>query len=57
MFIDDLILLEEEDYFEFQQYIRAVLGIKLVEEYDPNMHWKVREMKAKARERERVKAK
>ena len=55
--IDDLILLEEEDYFEFQQYIRAVLGIKLVEEYDPNMHWKVREMKAKARERDRVKAK
>jgi hypothetical protein len=55
--IDDLILLTEEEFFDFQNAIRECIGKKTVEPYNPNEHPKVREMKRKARYRDRVKAK
>ena len=49
--------LTEENYFDFQNAIRSSLGEDLVEKPDPNEHPKKRAMKAKARYRDRVKAK
>ena len=55
--VNDLRILEEEQYFDFQNLIRESCGIKAVEPYDPNMNPRLREMKAKARLRDRIKAK
>ena len=55
--VNDLRILEEEQYFDFQNLIRESCGIKTVEPYDPNMNPRLREMKAKARLRDRIKAK
>ena len=55
--MDDLILLTEEEFFDFQNAIRECIGKKTVEPYDPNEHPKVKEMKRKARYRDKVKAK
>lgn len=49
--------LKEEDFFDFQNIIRKVSGMPECEPYDPNEHPKIREMKRKRRERDRVKAK
>ena len=54
---DDLILLTEEEFFDFQNAIRECIGKKTAEPYDPNEHPKVKEMKRKARYRDKVKAK
>ena len=55
--MDDLILLTEEEFFDFQNAIRECIGKKTVEPYDPNEHPKAKEMKRKARYRDKVKAK
>ena len=55
--VDELILLKEEDFFEFQNLIRESCGADPVEKYDPSENSKIRAMKAKARYRDRVKAK
>ena len=55
--IDQLRLIKEDDYFEFQQLLRRSIGDKEVEPYNPNENPKVRYFKAKARLRDRVKAK
>ena len=54
---DDLIKFEESDYFEFQNEIRKTIGLKVVEPPNPNEHPKIRAMKAKARYRDKIKAK
>ena len=55
--IEDLIKFEEEDYFEFQNIIRVMVGLKPVEPPNPNEHPRIRAMKAKARYRDKIKAK
>lgn len=55
--MEDLILLTEEEFFDFQNAIRECIGKKPVAPYDPNEHPKVKEMKRKARYRDKVKAK
>ena len=58
--VDDLITIKEEDYFDFQNMIREVCGdkpIKLPEPPNPNEDPRITAMKAKARARDRLKAK
>lgn len=55
--VEDLIYFGEEDYFDFQNEIRKCLGQSPVEPPNPNEHPKIRAMKAKARLRDRIKAK
>lgn len=55
--LEDLRILREEDYFEFQNLIRQSLGDKAISPPDPNEDPRVRRIKAKARYREKVKAK
>lgn len=47
----------EENYLEFQNCIRLSLGESKVDPPNPNEHPKIRAMKAKARYRDRIKAK
>ena len=55
--IEDLRIIKEENYFEFQQLLRRSIGEKEVEPYNPNENPKIKYFKAKARLRDRVKAK
>lgn len=55
--VEDLIRLGEEDYFDFQNEIRKTIGLKPVEPPNPNEHPRIRAMKAKARYRDKIKAK
>lgn len=55
--IDDLIYICENDFFNFQNVIRESVGEKIIEAPDPNEHPRIKEMKRKARYRDRVKAK
>ena len=58
--VEDLVKLEEEDYFDFQNKIRIAIGLKTIKEpepEDPNEDPRVARIKAKARERDRIKAK
>ena len=55
--IEDLVFLEEAEYFEFQNKIRESLGEKPIEPPNPNEHPKIRRMKALARYRDKIKAK
>lgn len=55
--IEDLIRFEKDDYFEFQNMIRTSIGLKAVEPPNPNEHPRIRAMKAKARYRDKIKAK
>lgn len=50
-------VIKEDNFFEFQNCIRDSLGEKRLELPDPNMHPKKRAMLAKARLRDRIKAK
>lgn len=54
--VEELRFLTEENYFDFQNKVRESLGIKKTEAPDPNMHPKIRAMKAKARYRDKIKA-
>lgn len=55
--IDQLKLITEKDFFNFQNLIRLAVGQKSVDPPNQNEHPKVKAMKAKARYRDRVKAK
>ena len=55
--IEDLVMIDEELFFEFQNVIRGCAGKKTVEPPNPNEHPRLKEMKRKARYRDRVKAK
>ena len=55
--IDDLVKFDEKDYFEFQNKIREITGMSVIEPPNPNEHPKIKAMKAKARYRDRIKAK
>lgn len=55
--LQDLIILEEKDFFQFQNVIRESIGYKTVEAPDPNEHPRIKEMKRKARYRDKIKAK
>lgn len=55
--IDALRILTEENYFELQNLIRCSIGEKEAEPYNPNENPKIKYFKAKARLRDKVKAK
>ena len=55
--IDELRIIKEDNYFKFQNTLRRAVGEKEAEEYNPNENPKVKYFKAKARLRDRVKAK
>ena len=54
--IDQIIMIHEEEFFEFQNLIRMATNQKIVEPPNPNEHPKIKAMKAKARYRDKVKA-
>lgn len=53
--VQDLNFLEEKDYFNFQNLIREVCGVKAIEAPDPNEDPRVKRIKAKARLRDKIK--
>ena len=55
--IDQLVMIREEEFFDFQNLIRMATNQKTIEPPNPNEHPKIKAMKAKARYRDRVKAK
>ena len=55
--IKSLRFLTEDDYFEFQNLIRGAIGLKAVEPPNPNEDPRVKAIKAKARYRDKIKAK
>lgn len=55
--IEELKIIKEENFFEFQNKLRASVGEKEAQPYDPNENPKIKYFKAKARLRDRVKAK
>lgn len=55
--LKDLVFLTADDFFDFQNEIRACLGEERVVPPDPTLHPKIRRMKALARYRDKVKAK
>ena len=55
--LEDLIFIREEEFFDFQNLIRESVGMKIVELPNPNEHPKIKEMKRRARHRDKIKAK
>lgn len=55
--LDELRILSNDNFFEFQNLLRESIGEKPVEPYNPNENPKVKYFKAKARLRDRVKMK
>lgn len=55
--VSQLRLINEDNFFSFQNVVRVSLGEKEIEKPDPNEHSRIKAMKAKARYRDRVKAK
>lgn len=55
--LEDLVKFTAEDYFEFQNEIRKMVGLNPVDPPNPNEHPRIRAMKAKARYRDKIKAK
>ena len=55
--LNELILIKEEEFFDFQNLIRECIGKKAVELPNPKEHPRIKEMKRKARYRDKVKAK
>ena len=55
--LEELTMITEEEFFDFQNIIRECVGKKPIEIPDPNEHPKIREMKRKARYRDKAKAK
>lgn len=54
---ENLRILREDDFFEFQNLIRLSIGERAIEKPDPNEDSRVRAFKARARYRDRIKAK
>ena len=55
--LKNLVVLKEEEFFDFQNLIRESINKKLIEPPNPNEHSKIKAMKAKARYRDKIKAK
>lgn len=55
--VESLRIIDEENFFDFQNLIRQSVGADTVEKPNPNEHPKIRAMKAKARLRDRIKSK
>lgn len=55
--INKLRIINEENFFNFQNLLRESIGEKTVKPPDPNEHPKIKKMKAKARYRDKIKAK
>lgn len=55
--IEELRIIKQDNYFDFQNMLRRAIGEKQAEPYNPNENPKVKYFKAKARMRDRVKAK
>lgn len=55
--LSNLVTISEEEFFDFQNLIRASVNSKLATPPEQNLHPKVKAMKAKARYRDRIKAK
>ena len=55
--VNELITISEEEFFDFQNLIRLAVNQKPVELPNPNEHPKIKAMKAKARYRDKIKAK
>lgn len=55
--INEIRVLKEDDFFDFQNCIRVICGLKQVEPFNPNENPKVKEFKRKQRYRDAVKAK
>jgi hypothetical protein len=55
--MNELRIINQNNFFEFQNAIRRSLGDKELDAPNPNENPRIKEMKAKARYRDRVKAK
>ena len=55
--VEDLVLIEEEDFFNIQNLIRRAVGEKEIEKPDLDEDPRVKKIKAKARYRDKIKAK
>ena len=55
--VNQLIVISEEEFFDFQNLIRLATNQKVVEPPNPKEHPRIKAMKAKARYRDKVKAK
>lgn len=55
--LDQLVFINEPEFFHFQNAIREAIGQKVVEPPNPNEHPRIKAMKAKARYRDKIKAK
>ena len=55
--INEIIMITEDEFFAFQNLIRLATNQKKIETPNPNEHPKIKAMKAKARYRDKVKAK
>lgn len=55
--VEDLKLIKEDNFFDFQNLIREALGDNAIEPPDPNEDPRVKRIKAKARYRDKIKAK
>lgn len=55
--INKLRIINEKNYFEFQNLLRESIGDKTLEPPNPNENIKIKKMKAKARYRDKIKAK
>lgn len=50
------VFIEEDEYFDLQNLVREAVGTKTVERPNPNEHPRIKQMKAKARYRDKIKA-
>lgn len=55
--LEELRCIDESNFFDFQNLVRESVGDKAIEPPNPNEHWKIKQMKAKARYRDQIKAK
>ena len=55
--VEGLRILREEDYFDFQNLVREAIGKKRIDPPNPNEDPRVKAIKAKARYRDKIKAK
>lgn len=54
---DELRIIDEQNYFDFQNIVRAAIGMNSAERPEADLNSKIKAMKAKARYRDRIKAK
>lgn len=54
--LNTYVFIEEDEYFDLQNLVREAVGTKTVERPNPNEHPRIKQMKAKARYRDKIKA-